>query len=102
MTIESQARELQPKILIVAGGVACNEELRAASNGASERLGIPVYFPSKQLSTDNAAMIAAAGFAKLARGETSKLYMTADVTLRLQNVDLESDAASARSKRYKM
>jgi N6-L-threonylcarbamoyladenine synthase len=101
-TMESQAHELRPETLIVAGGVACNEELRSASKAAAERLGISIYFPSKELSTDNAAMIAAAGFAKLERGEVSGMDMTADVTLRLQNVDLETDASLKRSKRYKI
>ena len=101
-TMESQAREMQPKTLIVAGGVACNGELRSASKAAAARLGIPAYFPSKHLSTDNAAMIAAAGSAKLVRGEISDLHMTADVTMRLQNVDIEIDASLKKSKRYKI
>src|SRR5262249_55903091 len=67
-TMESEARRLHPKTLIVAGGVACNEALRTASKAAAVRLDVPVYFPSKHLSTDNAAMIAAAGSAKLAAG----------------------------------
>jgi N6-L-threonylcarbamoyladenine synthase len=84
-TLEKLAIELQPKTLIVAGGVACNLALKEAAENASVRLGLPVYFPSKHLSTDNAAMIAAAGHARLARGEKADLKMTADITLRLQN-----------------
>src|SRR6266480_4766791 len=60
-TMECVAREYHPKTLIVAGGVACNGALREAARAAAEALGIPVYFPSPHLSTDNAAMIAAAG-----------------------------------------
>src|SRR5205807_4656077 len=60
-TTERLAAEYRPRTLIVAGGVACNMALRAASQAACARLGIPVYFPSRHLSTDNAAMIAAAG-----------------------------------------
>jgi len=100
--MESQARELAPCTLIVAGGVACNEALRTDSKAAAVRLGIPVYFPSKHLSTDNAAMIAAAGFARLERGETSGMDITADITLRLQNICLETDASLKKSKRYKI
>lgn len=101
-TMEKQAIELRPKTLIVAGGVACNLVLRKAAEKAAERLGIPVYFPSKHLSTDNAAMIAAAGHARLLRGETSGLDMTADVTLRLQNLG-DQDAELRRKKvRYKI
>ena len=101
-TMETQARELSPNTIIVAGGVACNLALQGAAERAAARLGIPVYFPSKHLSTDNAAMIAAAGHAKLLRGETSGLDMTADVTLRLQNLG-DQDAELRRKKvRYKL
>ena len=100
-TMESEARTLKPKTLVVAGGVACNEALRVASKAAAVRLGIPVYFPSKHLSTDNAAMIAAAGTAKLIAGERAGLDMTADITLRLQNLDREDEAGRKRA-RYKL
>lgn len=101
-TMESAAVELQPKTLIVAGGVACNEALRNASKGMAAKLALPIYFPSKHLSTDNAAMIAAAGTAKLKNGERAGLDLTADITMRLQNLD--NDDASLRKKgaRYKL
>jgi len=95
-TFEKLADELQPKTLIVAGGVACNRALRQAAEVAANRLDIPVYFPSKHLSTDNAAMIAAAGYFHLKNGEHSDLAMTADITLRLQNVDVEQLKGKAR------
>src|ERR1043166_5735609 len=60
-TMERVASEYRPKTLIVAGGVACNGALREACREAADRLRFPVYFPSPHLSTDNAAMIAAAG-----------------------------------------
>ena len=101
-TMEKVAGELEPKTLIVAGGVACNNALREAAEGTAKRLGIPVYFPSKHLSTDNAAMIAAAGYFHLRRGERSDIKMTADVTLRLQNFE-NIDAELRRSKvRYRL
>ena len=62
---------LNPKTLIVAGGVACNTALREAAENLGAKRNLPVYFPSKHLSTDNAAMIAAAGAWRLARGERS-------------------------------
>ena len=83
------AKELRPKTLIVAGGVACNLALREAAETLANELSIPVYFPSKHLSTDNAAMIAAAAYPKLLRGEAATLSMTADITLRLQNFENE-------------
>ncbi len=91
-TMERVAKEYRPRTLIVAGGVACNGALRAASSDAARRLGLPVYFPSPHLSTDNAAMIAAAGTVKLQAGERADLDLNADVTLRLQNIDLEDEA----------
>jgi N6-L-threonylcarbamoyladenine synthase len=101
-TMESTARDLQPKTLIVAGGVACNEALRSAAKASATKLGIPVYFPSKNLSTDNAAMIAAAGTAKLRSGERAGLELTADISMRLQNLDNEEAALRKQGARYKL
>ena len=57
--------------LVITGGVACNTGLRAA---AGQRwAGLPVYFPTPALSTDNAVMIAAAAWAKFERGEFAPL-----------------------------
>jgi len=95
-TLEKLAVELHPKTLIVAGGVACNTALRLSAESAAERLGVPVYFPSKHLSTDNAAMIAGAGYFHLRNGERADETMTADITLRLQNVDVEQLKGKAR------
>ena len=67
--------------LIISGGVACNSGLRAAA--ADARLPYPVRFPSAGLSTDNAAMIAAAAFPKLERGEFTDLSVSAEAGLRL-------------------
>ena len=101
-TMEATARDLQPKTLIVAGGVACNEALRTAGRASSTELGIPVYFPSNHLSTDNAAMIAAAGTAKLRNGQRAGLDLTADISMRLQNLDNEDAALKKRGARYKL
>jgi N6-L-threonylcarbamoyladenine synthase len=100
-TTERLAEEHRPRTLIVAGGVACNEALRAAAREAGARLGIPAYFPSRHLSTDNAAMIAAAGTVKLMAGERAGLDLNADVSLRLQNVEVEDEALRDRV-RYRL
>lgn len=100
--VEKLADEYQPKTLIVAGGVACNGALREASEKLAEKLDIPAYFPSKHLSTDNAAMIAAAGHFHLKQGETSDLMMKADVTLRLQNIDNEDVRLKNKKVRYRL
>lgn len=101
-TTERVAADHFPKTLIVAGGVACNGALREAAREAAGRLGVPVYFPSPHLSTDNAAMIAAAGTVKLEAGERAGFDLNADVTLRLQNVDVRDEALRRAGARYKL
>jgi tRNA N6-adenosine threonylcarbamoyltransferase len=101
-TTERLAAEYRPRTLIVAGGVACNGALRQAAREAAEALGIPAYFPSPHLSTDNAAMIAAAGTVKLQAGERAGFDLNADVTLRLQNLDNEEDALRKAKVRYRL
>ena len=87
-SLRKAAVEHQPRTFILAGGVACNSELRAAVRALANELKIPAYIPSPIYTTDNAAMIAAAGYPKLLRGECADLTMSADVSLRLQNVNL--------------
>lgn len=101
-TMEKLAVELEPKTLIVAGGVACNLALQEAARKLAEKLDLPVYFPSKHLSTDNAAMIAAAGNFHLERGERAGLRMTADITLRLQNFENEDGKLEKKKVRYRL
>ena len=101
-TTERLAAEHGPRTLIVAGGVACNGALRDAAAAAGSRLGIKVYFPSRHLSTDNAAMIAAAGTVKLLAGERAGLDLNADVSLRLGNIDTAEDAARRGRVHYRV
>jgi N6-L-threonylcarbamoyladenine synthase len=67
--------------VIISGGVACNRGLREAA--ARAPLPCPVFFPTPALSTDNAAMIAAAAFPKLARGEFAGFDLAARANLTL-------------------
>jgi N6-L-threonylcarbamoyladenine synthase len=101
-TMEKLAIQYQPKTIIVAGGVACNTALREASEAVGRKLNTPVYFPSKHLSTDNAAMIAAAGYFHLEKGERADLRMTADVSMRLQNFENEDAELKRRKVRYRL
>ena len=87
-----------PRTIILAGGVACNSALRAAVN--AEDFGAPVYYPSPLLTTDNAAMIAAAGHARLVRGEDHGLAFTASASMRIENLQLEGYEVP-RSAHYK-
>jgi N6-L-threonylcarbamoyladenine synthase len=75
------AESMGARSLIISGGVACNSGLRAAAR--AEHLPYPVHFPTPELSTDNAAMIAAAAFPKLARREFSDLSVAASANLPL-------------------
>jgi len=63
--------------IFVSGGVACNSLLRARFAEAAKQRGFEVFFPSPALSTDNAAMIAAAGYYKLRAGERAGPTLTA-------------------------
>lgn len=80
----SRAAELRhPHSILVSGGVACNSQLRDRFRTGFEKKHIPVYFPSPILSTDNAAMIAAAGYPKLMAGQCADFSLNADVHLKL-------------------
>ena len=75
-----QAAEQEPiRSVIVSGGVAANSGLRKRFASIS----YPLYFPSLKLSTDNAAMIAAAAYPRIERGERSGLDLTAHPGLAL-------------------
>ncbi|MGH7732291.1 MAG: tRNA (adenosine(37)-N6)-threonylcarbamoyltransferase complex transferase subunit TsaD [Gemmatimonadales bacterium] len=71
------------KGLCLAGGVAANGPLRQAAARACEELGVPAYLPSRAMCTDNAAMIAAAGWWQLEHLGPSPLDTPADPALRL-------------------
>jgi len=69
--------------ILVSGGVAANSELRRTFEAEAARRGIEVYFPSRALSTDNAAMIAAAGYARFVAGERADSTLNAEASLPL-------------------
>ena len=101
-TMRRQAINLRPKTLIVAGGVACNLALREAARSVAHSIGVPVFFPSRDLSTDNAAMIAAAGHFRLMSGERADLALTADITMRLQNTGTLDTELRQQKVRYRL
>jgi N6-L-threonylcarbamoyladenine synthase len=75
------AETCDARTLIISGGVACNSGLRRAAETA--HLPFPVLFPSPAISTDNAAMIAAAAFPKLARRDFASFETKAQANLPL-------------------
>lgn len=76
--------EYNAATLLVTGGVAANSELRTAFQKALAERALPVYFPSRKLSTDNAAMIAAAAYPRFLAGEYAEPELSADAGLRLR------------------
>ncbi len=75
----SAAEETNTRSILFSGGVACNAGLRAAA--ARELAGYPVYFPAFDLSTDNAAMIAAAAWPKFLKNDFADFNLKASASL---------------------
>jgi N6-L-threonylcarbamoyladenine synthase len=69
--------------LQVAGGVAANRGLRDALTKLATARGVELFVPSPKRCTDNAAMIAAAGYWRLLRGERADLSLNATASLPL-------------------
>jgi N6-L-threonylcarbamoyladenine synthase len=78
------ARAYDVRTLFVSGGVAANRELRATFEREAGMEGLPVFFPSRALSTDNAAMIAAAAFPKFLRREFVAMDFCAEAGMALR------------------
>ncbi len=77
------AEKLGVACVLVSGGVACNSLLRERFRSTAGKSGLAVFFPSPRLSTDNAAMIAAAGYFKLMAGERADSSLTAHASFPL-------------------
>ncbi|PYU00408.1 MAG: tRNA (adenosine(37)-N6)-threonylcarbamoyltransferase complex transferase subunit TsaD [Acidobacteria bacterium] len=75
--------ELGVESILVSGGVAANSQLRATFEERAKAAGVEVFFPSRALSTDNAAMIAAAAYPRLRAGILADLMLNADPSLAL-------------------
>jgi N6-L-threonylcarbamoyladenine synthase len=78
------AQERNVRTLFVTGGVAANRELRETFTRDAAEAGLTVYFPSRKLSTDNAAMIAAAAFPKLRARDFAGTDFSAEASLALR------------------
>jgi len=78
------ARAYDVATLFVTGGVAANSELRRTFERDGAQEGLPVYFPSRPLSTDNAAMIAAAAYPKFLAKDFAAMDFSAEAGLVLR------------------
>jgi N6-L-threonylcarbamoyladenine synthase len=78
------AESCEAATLLVTGGVAANSELRATFEKRASQFGVEVLFPSRPLSTDNAAMIAAAAYPKFLARDFAGLDLSAEASLQLR------------------
>ena len=78
------ARSYDVATLFVTGGVAANNELRRTFERDGAMEGLPVCFPSRPLSTDNAAMIAAAAYPKFLAKDFAAMDFSAEASLLLR------------------
>jgi N6-L-threonylcarbamoyladenine synthase len=78
------ARTYDVATLLVTGGVAANNELRERFDKQASRDGLLVYFPSRPLSTDNAAMIAAAAYPKFLAKDLAAMDLSAEAGMALR------------------
>jgi N6-L-threonylcarbamoyladenine synthase len=77
------AESLGARRILVTGGVAANRELRTRFAVEGSARGVQISFPSPALSTDNAAMIAAAAWPRFLAGEFAPAGLSADPSLAL-------------------
>lgn len=77
------AAERGLRTILVSGGVAANSELRRSFETEAAQRGFEAFFPSRALSTDNAAMIAAAGHARFVAGERADMLLDPSANLPL-------------------
>jgi N6-L-threonylcarbamoyladenine synthase len=77
------ARWLGAASIGIAGGVSANSRLRAEAEARGQEIGLPVFVPPLSLSTDNAAMIGAAGLRRLRSDGAGSLNFNAEASLAL-------------------
>jgi N6-L-threonylcarbamoyladenine synthase len=77
------AEEISAESVLVSGGVAANSQLRATFEDRARGKGLEVFFPSRALSTDNAAMIAAAAYSRFKAGIFADSSLNPDPSLKL-------------------
>lgn len=75
------AERYQVGTVLLAGGVAANQELRRLMQARAKDIGIKVYYPSLKLCTDNAAMIAGSAYSQFMNGQFAPLNINAQASL---------------------
>jgi N6-L-threonylcarbamoyladenine synthase len=85
--------EFHPKTLLIGGGAAANKRLRLKLRRIARQQGVPAYFPPTVFSTDNAAMIALAGYYKFLRKE---IYTNPAVLDRKPSITIEQSYGAVR------
>ena len=68
--------------ITIGGGVAANSELRDTLTETAKRKGWKVFIPERKFTTDNAAMIAGAGYYKYLKGEFAAMDLAPDARLK--------------------
>jgi len=77
------AEQCDVETIVVSGGVAANSQLRGTFEERAKTGGLKIYFPSRMLSTDNAAMIAAAAYPRFLRGQFADTSLNARASMPL-------------------
>jgi len=79
------AEECSVETILVSGGVAANSQLRATFEQRAASAGLKVFFPSRNLSTDNAAMIAAAAYPRYVQNQFADVTLNAKASMPLES-----------------
>jgi len=85
--LELTIKKYQPKTIAISGGVAANEKFRQTIQTLNKKYNIEVLIPKKEYSTDNAAMIAIAGYYKYKSGNFAKLSINVNPRYKLKKYE---------------